>query len=104
MIEVKKITLASQEARLKEIEKINKFSNFSFDQKKALLDILDELEKVIKKIQEINFNKEFDYPQKEAELQELDKKYTDLQIKYEMTYAEFESGKSDELGGNGRKR
>jgi len=94
-----KVGLARNETRLDEIEYINKYSNYSYEQKMELfniLDILDQLdqfEKVVKRIEEINFDNGLAYDSKQKLLHDLKEIYTNLEIKYKNKRAEFDGEK-----------
>ena len=88
-----KVGLASNETRLDEIEYINKYSNYSNEQKMVLFNILDQFEKVLKRIEEINFDNGLAYDSKQKLLHDLDKIYTNLEIKYKNKRAEFDGEK-----------
>ena len=84
-----KVGLASNETRLDEIEYINKYSNYSNEQKMELFNILDQFEKVLKR----NFDNGLAYDSKQKLLHDLDKIYTNLEIKYKNKRAEFDGEK-----------
>lgn len=91
MLKGRKVGLASEETRLKEIEYINKFSNYTNEQKMVLFGILDEFEKVINKIQEINFNSKLNSNEKQALLRKIDERYNYLEALYKTKREEFDN-------------